>query len=228
MMMTSRRLTQALLLAGAIFASGCGDDLGTADYSGHDELLPPNQKFEEPDPFQIGKDRLSVEAFYEGGRTTTIKVNGFRTHFFIFGGPELGRDTFTLAAAGDRLEGEQSHRITLVGTPWWGGGIVWDQPINLSEWKKLFVSFKSSARSFATFELSLLSGEGDTPRSVVLDPTDYGYTNDGEWHSLEIDLQDAIARGFDPTRVRSPFVVGAPGGKAGDWLLVDNLYLTKF
>lgn len=227
-MQTSRRFAQAVLFGALLSALGCGGDPGTADYTGHDEFIPPDQKFDEPDPFQLGKDRLSVDVFYEGGRTETIKINGFRTHFFIFGLTDLGRDTFTLAPAGDRLEGEQSDRITLVGTPWWGGGIIWDRPIDLSEWKKLFVSFKSASRSFPTFEITLLYGEGDSPGSVVLNPADYGYTNDGQWHSLEIDLQDAIARGFDPTKVRSPFIVGAPGGTAGDWLLVDNLYLTKY
>jgi hypothetical protein len=63
---------------------------------------------------------------------------------------------------------------------------------------------------------------------VVLDPRDYGYANDGEWHFLAIDLADAVARGFDPTLARSPFVIGAAGGDAGDTLLIDNLYLTKF
>jgi hypothetical protein len=210
-----------------VLACGCGDS-GNPDYSDQEGLVPPDQKFEEPDPFQPGKERLSVDVFYEGGRTETIKINGFRTHYYIFGGPELGRDTYAQSISRDRLEGEQSDRFTLVGTPFWGGGIVWDEPIDLSEWKKLFVSFKSSDRSFARFDLTLLYGEGDMPRSVTLAPTAYGYTNDGQWHFLEIPLQDAIDRGLDPTRVRSPFIVGASGGEPGHELLIDNLYLTKF
>jgi len=216
---------RTLLACIVILACGCGGGSGDPDYSGQG-VPPPDQKFEEPDPFQPGKERLSVDVFYEGGRTETIKINGFRTHYFIFGGPELGRESFAQGISRDRLEGEESARVTLVGTAFWGGGIVWDEPIDLSEWKKLFVSFKSSDRSFARFDLTLLYGDGD-PRSVTLAPTNYGYVNDGQWHFLEIPLQDAIDRGFDPTRVRSPFIVGASGGLAGDELLIDNLYLTK-
>jgi len=222
------RYLHVLMTCLPMMAFGCGADPGSADYSSHVGLIPPAQKFPEPDPFQPGKDRLSVDVFYEGGRSETIMINGFRTHYFVFGRDDLGRDTFLQGTSGNRVEGEVSYQITLVGTPWWGGGVIWDEPIDLSDWKKLFVSFKSSDRSFATFELTFLYDEGDTPRSVVLDPTRYGYTNDGEWHHLEIDLRDAIDRGFDPVAVRSPFIVGAAGGEAGHMLLIDNLYLTKF
>jgi hypothetical protein len=227
-MQVPRQFVHALIACALIFVFGCGDDTGTPDYSDQVGLIPPDQKFDEPDPYQPGKDRLSVDAFYEGGRTETIVINGFRTHYFIFGRDEVGRDTFFQAPSGDRLEGEQSDQIALAGTVFWGGGIIWDEPIDLSEWKKLFVSFKSSDRSFATFDLTLLYGTEDMERSVTLDPTDYGYTNDGQWHSLEIDLQDAIDLGFDPTMVRSPLIFGASGGEFGDKLLIDNLYLTKF
>jgi len=227
-MQLPRQFAHALIACVALVAFACGDDSGTPDYSDQVGLIPPDQKFEEPDPFQRGKERLSVDVFYEGGRTETIVINGFRTHFFVFGRTELGRDSFVLGTSGDRLEGEESNQVTLVGTAFWGGGIIWDEPIDLSEWKKLFVSFKSSDRSFARFDLTLLYGEGDMARSVTLDPTAYGYTNDGQWHFLEIDLQDAIDRGFDPTMVRSPFVIGASGGEAGDRMLIDNLYLTKY
>lgn len=228
-MRTSLRGMVVVCLCLGLMAFGCGNDPGKPDYSGHDGLVPDeDEKFEEPDPYQLGEERLAVDVFYEGGRSETIKINGFRTHYFIFGRAELGRDTYSIAPSPNRVEGEQSDRITLAGTIWWGGGIVWDDPIDLSAWKKLFVSFKSSDSSFDTFEMSLLSGTGESPRSVVLDPTDYGYTNDGNWHTLEIPLADAIARGFDPSAVRSPLVLGGPGGEAGHRLLVDNFYLTKY
>ncbi len=219
---------RAMTAAAATFVIGCGADLGDPDFSDHVGLIPPNQKFDEPDPFQPGKDRLSVDLFYEGGRSETIKINGFRTFFFVFGAMEVGRDTFAIVPALDRLEGEQSDQVTLVGTPFWGGGIIWEEPIDLSAWAKMFVSFKSSDPSFATFEITLLSLEGDIERSVVFDPTDFGYTNDGQWHSLEIDLQEAVAAGFNLAMVRSPFIIGAAGGQSGDTLLIDNLYFTKF
>ncbi len=227
-MKTWRRIPWVVAAVAVCCIAACGDGAGIPDFSDHADLVPVDQKFEEPDPYQPGKDRLSVDAFYEGGRSETIKINSIRTHYFIFGRPELGVETYVHGISGDRLEGEDSDRFTLVGTPWWGGGIVWDQPIDLSEWKKLFVSFKSSDRSFARFELTLLYDAEGSERSVILDPTDYGYSNDGQWHSLEIPLSDAISRGFDASRVLSPFILGASGGEAGDVLLIDNLYLTKF
>lgn len=222
------RIRLAALAAALVVAAGCGRDSGNPDYSGHEGLIPPDKKYEEPDPFVPGERRLSVDLFYEGERTETLKINGFRNHYFIFGGPEFGRDTYVQGGSGNRVEGEQSDRITLVGTPWWGGGIVWDEPIDLTGWTKLYVSFKSSAASFARFDLTMLHGEGESPRSVVFAVTDYGYKNDGEWHSLEIPLSDAIERGLDLTRVRSPFIIGAAGGRSGDLLLIDNLYLTEY
>jgi len=223
-----RRIFLALTIFACCCASACGDDRGTPDYSDQVGLIPPNIKFDEPDPYVLGKRRLSVDVFYEGDRSETIKINGLRNYFFIFGLAEFGRDSFSLVPAGERVEGEQSEQITLVGTSFWGGGIVWNEPIDLSEWKKLFVNFKSSDRSFASFDLTLLYGAGEMPDSVSFDVTDYGYTNDGEWHFLEIPLQDAIDRGFDPSVTRSPFIIGAGGGDPGDKLLVDNLYLTTF
>ena len=227
-MQKPRRFFHALIACLAIVVFACGDDLGDPDYSDQVGILPPDQKFEEPDPFQPGEERLSVDVFYEGGRSKTIKINGVRNNYFVFGLLELGRDSFAQGLSRDRLEGEESYSVTLVGTPFWGGGVIWEEAINLSEWAKLFVSFKSSDPSFVSFEISLLYEAEGMERSVVINPRDYGYANDGEWHSLEIPLVDAIRRGFDPTMVRSPFVIGAQGGVSGDQLLVDNLYLTKF
>ena len=65
------------------------------------------------------------------------------------------------------------------------------------------------------------------PAGFDVDPTDYGYVNDGDWHFLRIPLQDFIDLGWDPTVARSPFTFSAPGGDAGDVLLIDNLYFTK-
>lgn len=224
----ARRWMRLLAAAFALAAPGCGDDGATPDYTGHEDLVPPNVKYDEPDPYQRGKERLSVDVFYEGGRSETIKVNGFRNHFYIFGFNEFGRDAFTLVPAGDRMEGEQSDLIILAGTDFWGGGIVWDEPIDLSGWQFLFVALKSADPSFARIELTLISGEGDEERAAALDPRNYGYVNDGEWHFLRIPLADAVARGWDPRRAHSPFIIGGAGNRAGDRLYVDNLYLTRY
>lgn len=227
-MTPTRRWIAVWAAACALAVLGCGDDGDTPDYSGHDGLIPPDVKYEEPDPYQRGKERLAVDVFYEGGRSGTIRINGFRNHFFIFGFNEFGRDTFTLVPSGNRMEGEQSDLITLVGTAFWGGGIVWDEPIDLTGWELLFVALKSADPSFARIDLTLQSGAGDDVRSVTLDPRSYGYVNDGEWHFLRIPLADAVARGWNPRQARSPFIIGGAGNRAGDRLYVDNLYLTRY
>lgn len=222
------RAAAVLLLLVASCVSACGDDPGTPDYSDHEGTFEPDVKYDEPDPFVPGEERLSVDLFYEGERSETISINGFRTHYFIFGLAEFGRDSYIHGMSGNRLEGEHSDSVRLVGTSFWGGGIIWDEPIDLSGWTRMFVSFKSDAASLARFDITLLSGEPDAQRSVTLDPRTYGYANDGEWHSLEIPIADVAARGFDVSSVLSPFIIGAAGGTAGDVLLVDNLYFTKY
>ncbi len=185
----------------------------------------------QPDPWQPGDERLSVGIFYECGRSETIFINGVTTNYFTFvTDPNNPGETLSYrqGTSADRLEGRLSDEITLNGTSFWGGGIIWDVPFDLSEWTTMFVGFKSSDPSFANFDLALGSGAGGKePANVSLDPTAYGYSNDGEWHFLQIPLEDAIDLGWDPSTARSPFIFAADGGDAGDVLLIDNLYFTK-
>jgi hypothetical protein len=184
----------------------------------------------EPDPWQPGEERLSVGLFYECGRSETIYIDNETTYYWVFVTDQSNPTetlTFRQGTSEDRLEGRISEEITLLDKPWWGGGFIWFEPIDLSAWTTMFVAFKSRDPSFATFELALDSGEGETPARFTLDPRDYGYANDGEWHVLEIPLQDAIDLGWDPSVARSPFIIFSAGGEPGDVLLIDNLYFTK-
>lgn len=223
-------------LAVSLFAA-CGPD-GTPDYSDQVGLRESINPFPPvpPDPFEPGErgepgdQRLSVGYFYEGGRSATIEINTVTTDYFIFAldvERPVATRTFAESTSTDRVEGQFSYEVTLNGSPFWGGGIIWFEPIDLSEWTTMFVSFKSSDPSFARFDITLQSGVGEEPADVNIDPTSYGYTNDGQWHFLQIPLQDAIGRGLDPLTVRSPFIISAPGGTEGDVLLIDNLYFTK-
>jgi hypothetical protein len=183
-----------------------------------------------PDPFQEGDERLSVGYFYEGGWSVEIPINTVTTDYFVFAidvSDPVATRSFAEGVATDRVEGRFSYEVTLNGSPFWAGGIIWFEPIDISDWTTMFVSFKSSDPSFANFELTLQYGDAEEPAGVTLDPTAYGYTNDGEWHFLQIPLQDAIDRGWDPSTARSPFIFSAPGGEPGDVLLIDNLYFTK-
>ena len=231
MLLTARCLLciLALLVLGLM---GACSDLGTPDYSDQEGLVEPINPFPPvpPEPFEPGDQRLSVGYFYEGGRSATIEINTVTTDYFIFAiDPDepVASRSFGEGVSTDRVEGKFSYEVTLNGSPFWGGGIIWFIPIDLSAWTTMFVSFKSSDPSFASFDITLQSGEGEEPAGVNLNPTAYGYTNDGQWHFLEIPLQDAIDLGWDPFTVRSPFIVSAPGGTSGDVLLIDNLYFTK-
>ena len=210
----------------------CGADLGTPDYSSQVGLREPINPFPPvpPDPFEPGDQRLSVGYFYEGGRSATIEINTVTTNYFIFAidiNEPVATRSFAEGTSTDRVEGLLSYEVTLNGSPFWGGGIIWFLPIDLSSWTTMFVSFKSSDPSFANFDLTLQSGEGEELAGVDLDPTAFGYTNDGEWHFLQIPLQDAVDLGWDPRTARSPLIFSAAGGDAGDVLLIDNLYFTK-
>ena len=224
---------------------GCAADPGTPDYSSQVGIrervagvavdpFPPIA----PDPYQPGDERLSVGYFYEGGRSETIPINTVTTNYFIFVIDEntpVQTLTYSQDPSIDRLEGLESTKITLNDQSFWGGGIIWTQPIDLSDWTTMYVGFKSSDDSFARFNITLQWQDGRPPnvpppdpaRSLNLDPRAYGYTNDGEWHFLRIPLQDAIDRGFDPSNTRSPFIIGGGTRNPGDVLLVDNLYFTK-
>jgi len=220
----------ACLVLGLV--SACAPDLGTPDYSNQAGLRQPISPFPPvpPDPFQPGDERLSVGYFYEGGWSLEIPINTVTTNYFVFAIDEsdpVATRSFSESDSDDRVEGSISYEVTINGSPFWGGGIIWNEPVDLSNWTSMFVSFKSSDPSFASFAITLQSGTEETPFGVDLSPGAYGYINDGEWHFLQIPLQDAIDRGWDPRTVRSPFIVSAPGGDTGDSLLIDNLYFTK-
>ncbi|TFH29677.1 MAG: hypothetical protein E4H00_06500 [Myxococcales bacterium] len=240
MLLRADYLRCVLALLAFSFIGACASGPGTLDDSDPEALddalgvglRDPIDPFPSipPDPFQPGDERLSVGYFYESGRSTTIKINTVTTDYFIFAidvNDPVRTRSFAEATSTDRAEGRFSYEVTLNGSPFWAGGIIWFEPIDLSAWTTMFVSFKSSDPSFARFDITLQWGEEEEPNGITLDPTAYGYSNDGEWHFLQIPLQDAIDRGWDPRTTRSPFIFSAAGGDPGDVLLIDNLYFTK-
>ena len=221
--MTGTRLLLASIFLALGLVAACQTDANEVDYT--DFPVPePLDTFPtiSPDPYMQGDERLEVGIFYGGGSSEAIGLTGMRREYFIFDA------SYEQATVDDRIEGRESDEITLNGTPFWGGGIIWMDPIDISKWTLLNVAFKSSDPSFATFDLTLQSGEADEEADgVALRVTDYGYRNDGEWHFLQIPLQDAVDAGWDPRVARSPFIIGAGGGTQGDVLLIDNLYFTR-
>ncbi|MEM7139193.1 MAG: hypothetical protein AAF500_21650 [Myxococcota bacterium] len=218
------KLVVASCMSALVALSACQEDSAGIPEGFEFPDMPEEERFPviTPDPYLPGDERLAVGIFYGGERSETIGLNGSTREYFIF------EASYEQKTVDDRLEGGRSDQITLNGTPFWGGGIVWMNPIDLSKWTTMYVAFKSSDPSFEQFDLTLQSGEDEQPATgVALDPTEYGYTNDGQWHFLQIPLQDAVDAGWDPTVTRSPFIIGAAGGNEGDILLIDDLYFAR-
>ena len=61
---------------------------------------------------------------------------------------------------------------------------------------------------------------------VAFSIEDYGFVADGEWHALQIPLQDFVDRGLDLSAMVSPLILSNEGGDSGDQLLIDAFYYT--
>lgn len=218
------------LLVGATAA--CRPDPGIPDYSSHTGLRDrANDAAEErpgPNPYVLGAQRLYLGAFYEGGRSDEILINDVDTFYFIFdtAGDGSGQLTYSQETDSDRLEGKLSDAIILNGTSFWGGGLIWNTARDLSDWNTMYISFKSSDETFADFGVVIQAEEGSGTRDFRLNASEYGYVNDGQWHSLRIPLEDFGAVDF--SRTRSPLILtDAVQGVSGEMLLVDDFYYTK-
>jgi hypothetical protein len=169
-----------------------------------------------PDDFQEGEQRLSIGVFYEGGSSETVEIDNQTSHVYLY------ENTVRITAIEEPFEGLGADRLRHTGGTWWGMGIHWDSPRDLSAWTTLHVSFRSV--SFAEIEIAMTGGGED--RHVV-NATTYGYVNDGEWHQLSIPLSDFVSDGLDLSAVRSPLSLGGAAGMATDFALIDNLYLSQ-
>lgn len=231
--------TLAACAALLVAVPACRKELGPADYSSHEGLALDGGPRPEPlpgtDPYLPGEHRLSLGLFYEGEVSQRYPLDPERLclrvpHaeplrcYFIFTTEDTGELQYEQDTVADRVEGTLSDRFTLTGTPFWGGGILWDQPTDLAAWSTLAVALKSSDPAFARVTITLQSDGGEA-RSASVEATDYGYANDGEWHALRIPLADFA--GADLSAVTAPLLLGGPGNTAGARLLVDEVYLTR-
>jgi hypothetical protein len=212
----SARVTLALVVAA--LAGGCRPDPGASRYDqqepfpnadGGDALLPG------PVPYQPGQRRLSIGAFYENAASDVIPVDNMSSNLYVYS------DTVTLLPDPDHIEGKTSTRATHAGLTWWGFGVHWMMARDLGTWTKMHVSLKSSDAAFAAVDVGM-----NNANPVFVHAGDYGYTNDGAWHSLTIPLADFIAGGLDVTQVAAPFVLSGGAGSGGEKLQVDDVYFT--
>jgi len=189
----------ALLLG--LLCAGCRPDPGRPVYI---------------DDAQVPPQRLKVGAFYSDPTTDSILIDDSTRRLDVFNG------TLSAITEDDRdlVDGQPSFALVHAGTASWGMGIDWDQATDLSRWKAMHVSFKSSSATFAEFQIGMASG-GQT---YSVQATAYGYKADGAWHALAIPVADFVMHGFDPAQTRAAFVIGGGAGKLGDALKVAELF----
>ena len=216
-------MLRALLLLVVLVTAACRPDPGVPDYSSLANLFgdggAPDAK-PGPFPYVTGTRRAAFGPFYEGGASDRIPAD----HYYIFS------NSYGTQPSDNRVEGLQSDQLDFNGTGFWGGGLFWDKPTSLVGSTTLHVSLLSSDPGLAIIAVRTLyfgPAPGNAEITVQVKANDYGWANDGKWHSLSIPLADF--RGLDLTRVRSPFTIGndVSGGTArtGETLLIDDVYV---
>ena len=208
------------LAIGLSMLTGCGDDLPEPNYPDFTEALDgiDNQGsfVESPTPFVPGSKRLSIGIFYDGPYSDIILLDDTTSHFYIYESTFGIRNEYQLVR-----EGLRADAILGVGTSWWGGGVSWDNPEDLSNWNTMHVSLWSENTQFNDIKLEVEAGN----RVVRVNLSDYGFIADGEWHELTIPLTDLSDQGADLSAVVRPFVLIGGEVSTGSRLIVDNLYL---
>ena len=163
-------------------------------------------------PLADGEARLGIGVFYEGATTDLVPIDDTTTHFYVY------EASFGVAASDDRVEGYASDELVLRGKPWWGGGVHWDSPRDLSGYDTLHLALKSEV--LGSWDLGMAGG-----REGRVDVADHGMVADGDWHALDIPLQAFADGGTDLTRVTIPLLLVGEGGAEGDAVAIDDLYL---
>lgn len=172
-----------------------------------------------PDPWTAGTERLNLGVFYEGGASETVLVDDKTSFYYIYD------NTYAQAPSSDRIEGFESAAITLTGPPtaYFGGGVTWNPPRDLSGWTRLTIALKATDPVFEQLDVRMVGG--GTQGSVRA--TDHGFAVDGAWHVLTIPLADFVSQGVDLSSVSEPLQLLAETTSGGAVLLVDDVYLDK-
>lgn len=211
----SRYITVATLLV-ALFISACRAPSGPDDYASQERLPEPVEPI--VDELLEGEERLSLGLFYEGPRSDEVVIDDLNAFFYIY------EETFSLSSYdGALIEGLSSDRITLSGGPWWGGGVHWEQARDLTGFKSLRLSLRSSSETFNDLEVGMNNSDSEQVRVKV---SDYGFSADGAWHTLNIPLTDLAERGVELSAVLAPLVLIGGQSEGGERLMIDGVYLS--
>ena len=219
----------ALLLLGVAFSlSGCRAEPGSPPVYDEDwkqsELLMP-EFLQGPEGYVDGEERMHLGIFYEGGHSDIILIDNDTVHYYLYVLANTDTPTVSQSTDLERVEGTFSDKIIHGGYGWWGTGVHIESgdAVDLSDWDTMHISLRSADPGFDSVLIRMESEGGNGE----VDARDYGYTADGEWHSITIPMADLEASGLEPSTITSPIGLGGMAGEPGDSLWVDNLYLTK-
>lgn len=212
-------MRRATMLAAALALAACRPDPGAPNYPNPgvwDPSADDPDFVQSDDPFEEGDERLSLGVFYEGGASESLGVDNQTRHLYIYEG------TFSLGATDNRYEGLSADELEITGAQvWWGGGIHWDEPTDLSDWTTLHFALASRDPSFERWTI----GMGDGIVEARINVADLGFVADGSWQSIDLPLADLS--GLDLTQISIALQIVGESGTAGDTLLIDDLYFSK-
>ncbi len=193
------------------FLLACRPDPGEPNYPEPGSLgTDTDAEFlEGPDPYVDGEERLSIGVFYEGPSTEFVEVDNVTVHFYIY------EASFSVNDDTERAEGYLSDKFTLARDTWWGGGVHWDTPRDLSAYNSYHLSLLS--QDAVEIDLGMKASTENK-----LKTSDYGFEADGEWHHLVIPLADF---GVSLDAVEIPMILVSDTSSTGASFLVDNVYM---
>jgi hypothetical protein len=210
-------MKQILLLATVLLLCSCHGTPGDPNYTELPEDFRGSgePEFKDPTPYVPGTNRLSISIFYEGAYSKILILDDVQRHFYIYD------STFNIADENAIVrEGLRADAFVAAGTPWWGGGVTWDNAEDLSSWTIMHVSLWSDNEAHEATEIEI-EGGGVTRRVAI---ADYGFVANGAWHDLAIPMSDIADTGVDISAITRPFVLAGENTPMGATLVVDNLY----
>jgi hypothetical protein len=193
----------------ALLLAGCRPDPGAPSYPQRVADAPDSADGFLSDPLDDGELRLGIGVFYEGPTTTSVPIDDSTTHFYVY------ENSFGVEVSDDRVEGYASDVLVLRGNVWWGGGVHWDTPQDLSAYDTLHLALKTDGLTAWSIGLS----GGSEGRVNV---GDRGLVADGEWHTLDVPLSSFA--GVDLSAVTVGLLLVGEGGEQGDSVQIDDLY----
>ena len=189
-------------------------------------VLPDLYGFLVPaDAYAPGTPRLSLGIFYDGGFSELIAIDNSTANFYVYSGTLGTIDS----DRSDKAEGYFSSVLKVAGgLGWFGCGVQWTAAHDLSAYKALHLALKSQSASMADVSIGMNSPTMAS-QTTKLSARNYGYKNDGAWHTLTIPLADfakAAPSTFDPKRIGAPLIItNAAAVQNGDVVRIDDVYL---